>query len=244
MLTSVGKKVTILDETAYSRFLAKADWPLADTTIRSAGMNYPSVVAKKYEKWADNLTEAQINSIREYTGSYSTEINHALRDPNYVWTEHWLAHGKNITEALAKVPSAPPPPLLVWRGVDPRSSSFDILSRLKVGDVHTMTGGFQSTSISPAQAMKFSTDKYMPGYSPGGVSGVLPGNRILLEIKPKRGAYINMKAIKVNSPNEQEFLINSGERYIVRGIKRVQFRAGSIRPDALIERTVIQLEMK
>lgn len=69
------------------------------------------------------------------------------------------------------------------------------------------------------------------------------GNKILLEIKPPKGAFISGTNRRLTvSDYEGEFLIPSGQKYIVRGIKEVRFSSGSYGIPKL--RFVIQLEMQ
>jgi hypothetical protein len=117
------------------------------------------------------------------------------------------------------------PPELVWRGLGvdvelPRAGASGgiRLSELKTGDIVQMNG-FQSTSIDP----HFPVAEW--------------GRRFVLEIKPKRGLYV--EPISVNQ-GEWEFLLPHGQRYRIVGRKTITVRSAG---GNLKTAEVIQMEM-
>jgi hypothetical protein len=179
-------------------------WPIADTTPRVIGGSYPTVVKNAHQAWLNSLTDTEREAIRSYTNSGYSSVNAALRqNPS-------SSAGANIKKGLDKSPN-PPPPELVWRGVS-HTGFKAFMAGLSVGDTIRMDG-FQSTSISPSVAVSWG------------------GGGTLLEIKPKRGAYVKL----ISSHPEYEYLLPHGQKYRFRGAKQVSMN-GTMR-------TVLQLEM-
>lgn len=185
-------------------------WPIGPDVVRDIGDQYPDKVEDAYRAWRRSLPLNERLSIKSYTGDAYSDINSGLRATKSGTIE---GSAKNIQNALSSAPK-PPPPELVWRGVD---SDFAKTLKLGQGDVIQLNG-FQSTSISPQFADSWGS--------------------VVFEIKPASGAYIRSIS---NAKKEFEFLLPSGVKYRVRGVVEtfLKDRMG-IRKKKF---TVVQLEM-
>lgn len=203
-------------------------WPIGDDVVRTQSTTYAQTVERKYTHWVNSLTEEQRAAIHRYTGIEYQEINHGLRYPHlpqpasyarYTETRTQIAKALDTAKAIAK----PPPPELVWRGMSNQGAK-QFAAKLDTGDIIKLDG-FQSTSIDPHFASKWSMDE-----------------GIIYEIKPVSGAYV--KALS-GSPREYEYLLPHGQQYKVRGRVTIKMQIKdpyNLKP-IVRERTVIQLEM-
>lgn len=194
---------------------APGEWPIAPDTVRTMGNTYPNVVKDAFRAWESSLTTAERDAIRKYTGSAYENINITVRDSGL----GARADAKLIQQGLDKAQQfgTPPPPELVWRGLN-NPGAYNFVNKLATGDVIEL-GGFQSTSISPEFAYNWSH------------------GRVVFEIKPTRGAFVD--PFSANG-GEKEFLLPHGAKYRVRGqqtIKILKSYGGTV------DHTVIQLEM-
>lgn len=173
-------------------------WPIDDGVNRQLGNNYPKQLQEVGSKWVRKLTDDEREAVMSYTGSgYS--INKSL------WHDAALNSfkqqmTKNITSAIEKA-SSPPPPELVWRGVNvsPQERN-EFLSRISSGDVIKLKG-FQSTSINPS---------FAAGWAHTGLK---------FEIKPAKGAYV--QSISAHK-NEYEYILPHDAKYAIKGVKEVK----------------------
>jgi hypothetical protein len=187
--------------------------------------------------------------IKSYTRGGDAKINNLIRaNPNELNTSSITVHGKTgyfglpvegseITFKLKRLQQLlndapdPPPPQLVWRGIQDASvqtkKSLN-MGKYKEGDVFELTG-FQSSSLDPSTARSFS------GKGIGGEGGTI------LEIAPKKGAYLEpITAYK----GEREFLIPANSKFRVIGRKKVKGQFSFEKP--LLEgeyMDVLQVEM-
>ena len=187
--TMAARQATILAE-----LKARAPkWPIADDVPRAMGTRYPTTVQRHYDDWLKTLTDNEIGSIRGYTGADYGDLNRYLRGGGTFDGKDWNATAsRRIQEGLLKAPS-PPPPELVWRGVNRWPDEFTD------GSVVRMKG-FQSTTIKPEFAESWK----------GGA---------LLEIKPKRGGYVRRLS---QHEHEYEFLLPHDQEYRIIGRRRVK----------------------
>jgi len=191
------------------------DWPIGNSVPRSIGTKYPAEVASKYNGWASSLPSAEYQSVHDYTGNEYSDINHAMRKGEL--NSYAGKQGLRIQSALSKAPT-PPPPELVWRGLNGGAAKALANEDIGVGGVIRLKG-FQSTSINP---------DFAAGWHHGGQE--VP----LLEIKPKVGAYVQPIS---SHKNEREFLLPHDAKYVVKGIAHVKFKGhGTVK--------VMQLEMQ
>jgi hypothetical protein len=183
-------------------------WPLDDGTVRKQNSTYEDEVYKIGVAWKDKLTASEKAAIKSYTGSGSGSTNHALYAQKME-----TSNSKLISSGLAKS-TDPPPPSIVWRGV-PGIKPSVLAASLNTGDVIQLNG-FQSTSINPDKALSWS------------------GGQTFFEIKPKKGAYVYTVS---SHGTEKEFLLPTGKKYIVRGIKELPINSSGNK------RLTFQLEM-
>ena len=184
-------------------------WPIADDVQRTIGSKYPEAVSRHGAKWKRTLAARESEAIRSYTGSGYQTMNEYLRNGGSINGDEWAAQSsKAVQTALMNAPQ-PPPPELVWRGVSrwPEEFTAGSVQRFK---------GFQSTTIDP---------KFAEGWS-----------STLLEIKPKRGAYIQPLSMH---KAEMEYLLPHNAEFKVIGRRRVKFKD---RYGNVYERDVVQLE--
>mgnify|MGYP003147090854 CR=1 FL=1 len=170
-------------------------WPVLDDEVRYMGSkSYQDEIRDRYRKYSNTLSEDTRFDINEYSGFEYHEINKELREfPDQKLT----GRTARIQEALEDAPK-PPPPELVWRGVDGLE-----FSDFKNGEVIDLDG-FQSTSIDPFFASKWNAAK--------------PGQK-LFEIRPTRGMFIGDVAKDLE---EMEFLIPHNAKYRVVGRRKVK----------------------
>jgi ADP-ribosyltransferase exoenzyme len=189
------------------------DWPVSQDTERFIGKNYPNQVEAHYNGWKASLSSQEHHAIGSYTGNGYASMNKKLRDEG-----HFSPNAKALQNALERAPS-PPPPDLVWRGLSSHGQFSSKLNALAVGDKIKMDG-FQSTSINPS----------MPS-----------GHGVLLEIRPKAGAYVRPIS---SHKSEWEYLMPHGRNYTVKGISYVKIKYGdSYHEGKTTTKRVIQLEM-
>ena len=189
-------------------------WPIGDDVVRDYGKNYAVVLDKMSQQWEAKLTDKERQEIGNYTASGYISINSYLRGEMGAGNEHYNSKVKQIDSAINKA-TTPPPPELVWRGVNYYSAAS-----MNAGDVVTLKG-FQSTSARPTFAHDWGTT--------------------LFEIKPAKGAYVKAAS---SHPHEAEYLLPHGAQYRVRGRTTIKIKNmhsyGESKPR---EATVIQLEM-
>ena len=167
-------------------------------------------VSDHYDKWVKGLSDEEVSAVGFYTQS-SDEMNGILRgvelDLNLNAVQEARTAIKGMRSALAK---APPPPedLIVYRKLWPRPGGNleKLLDGAKVGTVEKFEG-FNSTSLDPV------------AYAPW------MGKPYMMEIRPKRGAYI-ARAADLLVGEEQEFLMVDGARMRYLGNRVVQIRRG------------------
>lgn len=178
-------------------------WPLRGTGARTdAGTDAAARTRAVKEHYADfrgpRLSREEARAIHSYTQE-SGDINGILREgENYITQAPRSRRPEiqrkiaSIDSALRKAPAAPED-TVVWRGTS-RNSWTDGLQEGTVARVRD----FLSTSTKPSVAKRF-TD---------------PASPVVLEIRARRGAYID--PLSAASGIEFEFLIPRGSRFFVR----------------------------
>lgn len=189
-------------------------WPVPDDSDRVFGgqpNDYKRIEASG-KAWQAGLTRDEEDTLRSYTQTSYGDVNRYLRGGEDV--RDAKAFADTITKALDKAKDIPPP-AVVWRGLHTdKSTTHGVLAKLNPGDVIRLKG-FQSTSVEPSFAKRWS----------GAASN------LIMEIKPKSGAYLG----GLTSKNEGEYLLPHNAEYRVVGRKTVNFSRD--------KRDVIQLEM-
>ena len=192
-------------------------WPISDKVPRDMGEKYQKQVFKHYEDYASKLSVKEMEALETYTGSYYNMINSKLRkNPNQLTDE-----AVHIQKAIDNAPK-PPPPELVWRGVNEKALQGKI-----DGEVLQLDG-FQSSSIDPSTAKKFFHRK--------------GSENIVLEIRPTKGLYTQPVAQSRGfSMGESEFLLPHKTKVRIVGRKEVEFRtSGGVHER---KQLVVQVEM-
>jgi hypothetical protein len=181
-------------------------WPLDNDALRTEEANDLSTTFVAGIDWAEKLTSAEKDAVSDYTNQDHRPINRYLRTGEQQGTrefEQYQDYARRrsglIDKAIQKA-TPPPPPAIVWRGVD-----MQTLDRLVGGDVVRLDG-FQSATLDPHIA---------DGWDWG-----------VLEIVPKAGA---LAWIVSNNADEKEFLLPHGRQYRVRGVTMVPFGPGTRR---------------
>jgi hypothetical protein len=192
-------------------------WPIDDHTVRFVGNTYPRTIEQRFNNALGSLKRDVSAEIRRYTGSGSSSTNSRLwRNP-----QDFTASEAALQKTLEAAKDTPPD--LVWRGIRRstvgKEGAFVEINSVKVGDLIQLNG-FQSTSINPAFAHRWGSNE-------------LP----LLEIKPKRGLYVDPIS---SNKGEQEFMLEHAARYRVVGVKTINLNQGYGSP---IQRKILQLEM-
>lgn len=202
-LPELGLKGVVKDGSADA-----SSWPITDDAPRTMKDNNPRALYDDSANWEKVLSDSETESLQDYSAN-SEEINQALWNK----TGEMASVVANITSAIDKAP-APPPPVLIWRGVSASAAaSQKFLSSISNGDVLQLSG-FQSTSINPRSVGKWA-----------GKGGVV------FEIKPSKGAYLESVSWH---KGEFEFLLPCNDKYAVRGVKDIKVGGKT--------RTVVQLE--
>lgn len=174
-----------------------AAWPVADTDVRQLGNTQPVEVAS--HEWQSNLDPNAREAFRYFSLEGHMPINAQLRSGVDYGQADRIAR---IDHALENAPSAPPPDV-VWRGLNGEVGPF--IKSVAIGDELELSG-YQSATLNPRSASEFATD--------------FP---LMLEIKPKRGAYLEGVS---RSGGEHEYLLPHNARFRVRGITRATFDLG------------------
>jgi len=209
---SKGKKLEIADDRMWRSFLAKGNegletvekkvkWPLLDTDTRKVTVAEVNKVEQYYTKYGDNLPKTTRRNLVSYTGEGYEQINKKLRaNP-----DHLADRAKSIQKAANDAPT-PPPPELVWRGVN-----GTIMDGKKDGDVFELNG-FQSTTLNP----------YTGGFYRKQASR--SGDGVLLEIIPSKGVYLGRIS---QHAGEEEFLLPHKAKYRIVGRKKVKLESSN-----------------
>lgn len=227
-----GKPLEILDRKKWEKFVAKGDeglvkgtekiykskWPISDTGPRKLLQKFENQVEESYGPYVKGLPKTTRKDIASYTSGAYKRINRRLRmNPQQPLSGRDAA----IQRATMNGPS-PPPPKLVWRGVETRYYD-DVAEAAKVGDVIKLDG-FQSCSINPLEGARI------------GKQG------IVMEIKPARGVWVkDLSTYKF----ESEYLLPHRAQYRVVGRKKVVMEQRLTSDGRRIRKQVevIQLEM-
>jgi hypothetical protein len=200
---------------------SRALWPIDDDVVRKIGSKYVNEVDARYlpyvekrlrgpqkglsEKFFDSGLESFVTKegkdIREYTGSLYEGLNKELRSKPLSFEKAGVA--KDIQRTIDQAPK-PPPPELVWRGVNKAVMKDGV-----DGDMIRLDG-FQSTSINPQTAVNWTTKS----------------DTVILEIKPTRGLYVKeVSRWKV----ESELLLPTHAKYRIVGRRKLMFEDGRSR---------------
>ena len=159
-------------------------------------------------------------AIKDYSGSYSSKINPKLRSGEKLDKEDQeKVDAINRGIALA---GELPKPITVWRGLSDEGENFKIDKYEKMIGQTVRLDGFQSTSVDPGIAAKYS-------YGP---------KTAVLEIKTKHGIYLDDNTSIF--ANEKEFLMGHGWKYKVVGVER---DAKMVEDGKIVNRNIIQLEL-
>lgn len=240
------KQLKVVNKSKWQRMLAKGDegrerslreieggWPIGDDIVRTEGKKYADEVKKYYDPYLEQtmghtgtasaraLKGETRGAVENYTGQGYEDINKALRtNPNQKLEDMPEYDVDKIQKAIkSKHNPKPPPPELVFRGVNITESEIRVnmetgkselvynpFRTAKDGDIIEQHG-FSSTTISPKKAI---TDFFIKGK-----------DDIVLEIIPTEGLYI--ESVSVHK-HEKEFLIAHKARFRVVGPrKKVKF---------------------
>ena len=221
---SKGKKLEIVDDRKWRSFLAKGDegletvakkakWPLLDTDTRKVSAAEANKVKQYYTKYDDNLPKTTRRNLVTYTGDGYREINKKL----WANPDQLTDRAKSIQRAADNAPT-PPPPELVWRGVN-----GTVMDGKEAGDVFELNG-FQSTTINP----------FTGGYFRKQASG----DGILLEIMPSKGLYLGKLS---QYAEEAEFLLPHKAKYRIVGRKKVKLESSNGKYRDVLD--VLQVQM-
>jgi|TARA_R110000824_G_scaffold21078_6_gene78885 predicted ABC-type ATPase len=242
---SKASGLVLKDEDLWRRFLAKGDvlhkfegekvdrllwrkflddgvgerpWPLSDTDVRGFSRESVESARYKYGTYVEGLPKGTIKAIEQYTSISATRtsydsVNKLLRNR----PARLNPRAKAIQKAAQDAPT-PPPPEVVWRGVQ-----GDMMSDFKDGDIFRLNG-FQSTTLDARYAAR-------------------QGDTVL-EIVPVRGVYVESIS---EFGFEAEFLIPHKAKYEIIGRKRVRIESKAGRQGRsgaqFFERDVIQVQM-
>lgn len=158
---------------------------------------------RAYEAWVLDLRRTDpkaYTALQEYTGSLYVYMNKYLqgRGNTQVFGTPAVKDGITHIERALKNAPKPPPPSLVYRGIEATPEEVFGMGITQGAEVQLL--GFQSTSVSPNAAF---------------------GGKIRLEIVPKRGAYLEELSFH---KSEKEFLLPHGETYRVISIDRTGYQ--------------------
>lgn len=159
-------------------------------------------------EWLESLPSEQQDAIKQYTGSYYSEINKALRDPENA-SEHYINYVNHIDDAFDGADAPAKEDILTRRGLDRLASTqaksdamlAKIVKGLELGIPVTFSQrGFISTSVGS-------------GFS----------SNIKLKILVKKGTpalYLN----KISAhKSEQELLLRHGQQFRVLEYEKDQY---------------------
>lgn len=154
------------------------------------------------KQWSKHLTATQKKALIGYTGSDYTDINGYLRGTEKNVSAKYRNASKQISAALGNFSLNNA--MTYYRGTSLNAINYGLPSRkLAVGSEY-FDRGFSSATVDPAIAYQFQNGAIMQFN--------IPANK-------RVGAYI---AALSSSPQEQEYLINHGKKFVVTKIGRVK----------------------